>query len=125
MQDRLSTFFRLEEFQCKCGTCASKSPHPDLVKKLDILRSAYGQPIIITSGLRCEAYNALVGGVQDSEHITGEAVDIACPDSTARYRLLETSLGSRALFNRIGIGKTFLHLGVSRINPGVIWTYYK
>lgn len=43
---------------------------------LDPLREAYGKPIIITSGFRCEELNRLVGGSKTSQHRTGQAADI-------------------------------------------------
>ena len=43
---------------------------------LDPLREAYGKPIIVTSGFRCERLNKLVNGSKTSQHRTGQAVDI-------------------------------------------------
>ena len=43
---------------------------------LDPLREVYGNPIIITSGFRCEELNRLVGGSKTSHHRTGQAADI-------------------------------------------------
>ena len=42
---------------------------------LDPLREKLGKPIIITSGYRNPEYNKKVGGVKDSQHTKGEAVD--------------------------------------------------
>lgn len=43
---------------------------------LDPLREAWGEPIIVNSGFRCEALNKAVGGAPNSQHKTGEAADI-------------------------------------------------
>ena len=43
---------------------------------LDPIRSIYGRPIIVTSGYRCPALNAAVGGVANSQHTLGEAADL-------------------------------------------------
>ena len=43
---------------------------------LDPLREAYGKPIIVTSGYRCEKLNRAVGGAKNSQHCLGEAADI-------------------------------------------------
>ena len=40
-------------------------------KILDPLREAYGKPIIVTSGFRCEELNKLIGGSKTSQHRTG------------------------------------------------------
>lgn len=45
-------------------------------KILDPLREAYGKPIIVTSGFRCEELNSLIGGSKTSQHRTGQAADI-------------------------------------------------
>lgn len=42
---------------------------------LDPIRERFAVPMIITSGYRCERLNKLVGGVNNSQHIKGEAVD--------------------------------------------------
>ena len=40
------------------------------------MREAYGKPIIVTSGSRCEKLNKAVGGAASSQHVKGEAADI-------------------------------------------------
>ena len=45
-------------------------------KILDPLREAYGKPIIVTSGFRCEELNRLIGGSKTSQHRSGQAADI-------------------------------------------------
>ena len=45
-------------------------------KVLDPLREAYGKPIIVTSGYRCEKLNKAVGGVYNSQHLKGQAADL-------------------------------------------------
>lgn len=43
---------------------------------LDSVRVRYGGPIVITSGYRSPALNKAVGGVNNSKHLRGIAVDI-------------------------------------------------
>lgn len=47
-----------------------------LIKFLNPLRKSWGAAIIVNSGFRCKHLNDRVGGVQDSSHLTGNAVDI-------------------------------------------------
>lgn len=58
----------------------SKSEEDNLIvlveNILDPLREAYGKPIIVTSGYRCEELNRLIGGSKTSQHRSGQAVDI-------------------------------------------------
>lgn len=43
---------------------------------LQPLRDAWGGPITITSGYRCAALNAVVGGSRTSAHVSGYAADL-------------------------------------------------
>ena len=56
---------------------------------LDPLREAYGKPVIVTSGYRCEALNKAVGGSKTSEHMKGMAADIVgTPNTKAENKKL-------------------------------------
>lgn len=44
---------------------------------LDDVRVRYGKPIVINSGYRSPDVNTAVGGVRNSKHLDGLAVDIA------------------------------------------------
>jgi len=71
--------FKFSEFDSKDG-----APMPADVKKnikklagyLEVIRSALGVPVKISSGYRSPARNSQVGGVKDSYHMKGMAVDI-------------------------------------------------
>lgn len=47
---------------------------------LQPLRDHFRVPLTINSGYRCPALNRAVGGVANSQHMTGEAADIKAPD---------------------------------------------
>lgn len=47
-----------------------------VAEQLELIRNTYKQPIIIKSGYRCEELNKAVGGVSNSFHRSGLAVDI-------------------------------------------------
>lgn len=68
-----------EEFRCGCGGkyCCGYPTRMKAkeLKHIQTIRTHYGRPMTITSGLRCDKYNAEVGGVPDSRHKTGYAVD--------------------------------------------------
>lgn len=113
-------YFTWDEFACNCGACQNKIDH-SLVEDLDRIRDNLQEPMVITSGYRCESYNREVGGVEGSAHTKGLAVDIACNTSQMRYKLLSELLGH---FYRIGIAKDFIHADRDPTKPqGVIWTY--
>ena len=73
-------FFDKEEMRCKCGgKYCDGYPHeiqPLLMQILDRARKWSGHPIVIISGLRCDDWNRIQGGVHNSQHKYGEAVDV-------------------------------------------------
>lgn len=57
---------------------------------LEPLRQHFGTPVVISSGYRCPALNRAVGGVPNSQHLTGEAADIVLPKlADAFYWLID------------------------------------
>lgn len=62
---------------------------------LNPLRRAWGRPVTVTSGYRCQRLNAAVGGARNSQHIVGEAADITAGSSADNRRLFQliVSLG--------------------------------
>jgi hypothetical protein len=99
--------------------------HPDLVATLTQLERRMGFELHLNSGHRTMEQNAAVGGVPKSEHTSSPAqgADVRCLSSATRYKMLREllSMGVR----RIGIGETFVHVGVAMDKPqDCIWTYY-
>lgn len=110
----MARYFTKDEFDCKCG-CGFNNVSDDLVAKLDQARHEYGAPMVVTSGCRCKAHNAKVGGVGDSTHVLGEAADIATTNET-RLPIL------RALIKRfdrvfVDYNRNFIHVDVSTTKP--------
>ena|SRR5690554_4314680 len=110
--------FRRAEF----GHSGDVEPCPELVRILDEAREAVGRPFVINSGIRTPERNRAVGGSETSSHLTGHAVDIRCPDVRFRFLALRALIDAGA--ERIGIGRTFIHVDT---DPGksqeVIWLY--
>lgn len=108
-------------YACSCGDC-DDAPTTRFLNMLDDAREYAGVPFAVNSGPRCEGYNALVGGSEESEHLTGEAADIDAPTSRARNAIIRGAI--QAGFTRIGIGSNFVHLGCSEDKPqNVMWVY--
>lgn len=74
----LSKNFSRHEFACE-DNCGFDSISPELVETLQVIRAAAGRSVVITSGCRCAAQNALDGGVANSSHRTGKAADFYVP----------------------------------------------
>lgn len=67
--------FKKSEFTCKCG-CNLNNMHLEVVKIADEIREHFGKPCIVTSGSRCAKHNKEVGGVANSRHLIGKAIDL-------------------------------------------------
>ena len=66
--------------EASAGPATPEMPQePELLEKIEALRCYFGRPVIITSGVRCEARNEEVGGVSWSFHKRGCAADLYCP----------------------------------------------
>ena len=93
---QLTRNFKLEEF-LKLATHPDNVPGMQVVtnlqygvtKILQPLRDIMGKPIIINSGYRNPEYNAAVGGVKNSQHLTGCAADIRMKDPAFFSEMLE------------------------------------
>lgn len=99
--------------------------HPILLRHLLAIEEAVGVELEIESGYRDPEHNKDVGGVEHSEHTydPAEGADVRCLRSATRFTIVKTAL-ERGL-TRIGIGQTFVHLGISESLPqAVMWTYY-
>jgi uncharacterized protein YcbK (DUF882 family) len=94
----------------------------EIVWRLEATRLMIGQPLVIQSGMRTEAHNAEVGGVDGSAHTGGWAVDAGARTSPQRISLVRAALAVG--INRIGIGTTFVHLDCDPTKPSpVMWLY--
>ena len=115
----MSEHFKIEEFLCRCG-CNKVFVHPDLIPTLERIRGGYGLPMIITSGYRCLDYNKILFG--GPEHPAGEAADVWCVGDENRFKLVSVCLA--AGIKRLGIGRDFIHIGISKTLPQpAIWLY--
>lgn len=90
---------------------------------LEPLRAAYGMPITISSGYRCEKLNKAVGGVPTSVHQKGLAADLTVGGSFNKFRdfVVEWAKKNRIKFDQILLessgGTKWIHIGL-RNNAG-------
>lgn len=72
-------YWTREEFRCQCGGkyCNGFPVEPDqtLVELVDDLRHEAGRPGHRSSGIRCQVWNEKQGGVWNSRHKDGKALD--------------------------------------------------
>lgn len=87
---------------------------------LDVIRSHWGQPLLLSSGYRVPALNTAVGGSPTSDHQNGLAVDIKLPTWSKRklselYNLIYemTEQGTIEIDQIIYYrGKKIIHIGI-------------
>lgn len=101
----------------------------EMCNELDKVRVAYGSAIIITSGYRDPATNSRVGGVSNSMHLTGLAVDIK--PAQGNIYTFQKWIDER-WYGRLGYGakRGFVHLDMknnkgymSGGSKGTRWNY--
>lgn len=84
-------FFDREEFKCKCGGQYCDGYPAEMQEKVvriaDAARKHFGRPAHVVSGLRCETWNTIQGGVWNSQHRYGEAIDLQIPGVTGAQLL--------------------------------------
>lgn len=72
--------FDREEFRCKCGGKYCNGFPAEMqeavVRIADAARNHFDRPAHVVSGLRCKTWNQLQGGVDNSQHQYGEAIDL-------------------------------------------------
>jgi len=73
---------------------------------LQPLRDAWGEPLVINSGYRCPELNKAVGGVPSSQHVLGEAADVACRNP---WQLAELARVLKLPYDQMILYPTFVH----------------
>lgn len=115
-------YFNYSEFDSPDVQGSGQLMDKELLDMLDDVRDKFDKPIHINSGFRTPAHNEAVGGAENSSHLKGLAVDIACDNSIDRFDLINCLLDVG--FSRIGVAKTFIHADIDfDKSNGVMWTY--
>lgn len=117
----LRWFSEAEFKRCK-PSCSVSDCNEDALLRLDTLRDYCGFPIILNSAYRSPDYELSKGRKGTSSHCKGLAFDVRCNDSYQRALLVRFAIDVG--FNRIGIGKNYIHLDCDsdKFNP-CIWLY--
>ena len=106
----------------KLPACCEESLDALMTEVLEPARRRLGKPIVINSGYRCSVHNATVGGVVNSQHMKGEAADIA---PMARFqgpsfrfqdelKRLQRIIVENGVFDQLIVYPTFLHVSYKR-----------
>lgn len=104
-------YFKKSEFRCKCG-CGSDTMNETLIRVADRVREHFGKPITVSSGRRCANHNARVGGVSNSRHLGGKAMDFCVSGKTAS-QVLEYVQKQPEIRYAYAIDGSYVHMDVN------------
>ena len=111
-------YFTRAEFKCKCGGKYCNGYPAEMqeavVKIADAAREHFGRPAHVISGLRCERWNAHEGGVANSQHMYGEAIDLRIDGVSAETlrRFVASCPGHRYSYC---INSTNVHFDINKV----------
>jgi hypothetical protein len=122
----LTEHFTLEELvasQIAARRRIDNRPAPDIIENLrrvggvlEQVRAAVGKPITVSSGYRCPALNAAVGGARDSAHLQGLAADINV-SGMAPKALAKAIIAAGIQFDQLIYEGTWVHIGLAPGKP--------
>lgn len=96
--------------KCICNVITSFEVRDAIKSLVDTvlqpLRDAWGKPLHINSGYRCPELNSEVGGMPTSQHVKGEAADVACDNPVELARL---AASMHLPYDQMILYPTFVH----------------
>nr|DAM99333.1 MAG TPA: peptidase [Caudoviricetes sp.] len=99
-------------------TAAVRDAVKELVEKvLQPLRDRVGHPLRINSGYRCPELNRAVGGVATSQHVKGEAADIAAEDPHELAKVVRDTPEIWREVDQMILYPTFVHFSHRKGGP--------
>lgn len=106
-------YFDRAEFKCKCGKCGGfpVEPQEKLVRAADKVRNYFGKTITVSSGVRCTDHNKKVGGVSNSRHLKGKAMDF-CVSGMSASMVLPYVKSLSDIRYAYAIDSNFVHMDI-------------
>lgn len=109
-------YWTREEWRCQCGGkyCNGFPAEPDqtLVELVDDVRAELGVPCHRSSGIRCTLHNANEGGVWNSKHLGGKALDFMAEGRSAQEVLAVVLNDTRTNYAYIIDNGPYVHVDV-------------
>lgn len=103
-------YFEKSEFRCRCG-CGADTMEEKLIREADDVRAHFGAPMTVSSGRRCASHNARVGGVSNSRHLSGKAMDF-CVKGKSSQTVLEYVQKKSNIRYAYAIDGSYVHMDV-------------
>ena len=111
-------YFTRAEFKCKCGGQYCDGYPAEMqeavVKIADAARAHFGRPAHVISGLRCKQWNAHEGGVETSQHMYGEAIDL-CIEGVSAETLRQFAAAQPGHRYSYCINSTNVHFDIPKV----------
>ena len=111
-------YFTRDEFACKCKQYGKAycngypvEPSQKLVKLAEKVRTHFNAPITVSSGIRCKQHNKNQGGVDNSRHTLGTAMDFAVKNKTSAQVLAYVKTLSEVAYC-YAINDSYVHMDV-------------
>lgn len=108
-------YFDRDEFKCKCGGKHCNGfpvePKEKLIRVADRVRGHFGASCNVSSGIRCTQHNAKVGGVTNSRHKQGKAMDFTVKGKTA-MEVLEYVQKQKEIRYAYAIDQNYVHMDI-------------
>jgi uncharacterized protein YcbK (DUF882 family) len=104
-------YFQRSEFRCKCG-CGADNMEEKLIREAEDVRVHFGAPVTVSSGRRCKNHNARVGGVANSRHLSGKAMDF-CVKGKSSQTVLEYVQKKPNIRYAYAIDGSYVHMDVN------------
>ena len=108
-------YFSRKEFACKCSSYCDGYPaqmQRGVVELADRAREELKGVGFVSSGLRCPQHNANVGGVSNSRHLSGKAIDLRIEGKSARQTLAWVQKQPEVRY-AYAIDANFVHMDVA------------
>ena len=117
-----SKHFSNKELSCRC--CGANEMKPKFLEALERVRVAFNHPMTVSSCFRCSQHNYEVGGVKNSSHMAGEAIDILIENGRPRHRLIKIAMLDPDFgHGGIGVYPTFVHLDIRKRGHPTLFTF--
>lgn len=107
-------YFSRKEFACKCGKYCDGYPAQmkrNVVELADKAREELKGAGFVSSGLRCNQHNTNVGGVSDSRHLIGKAVDLRIEGKSAK-QILSWAKNQPQIRYAYAIDQNYVHMDI-------------
>ena len=110
-------YFTRDEFKCKCGGRYCNGYPAEMQKEVVAVanraRRIFGARAYVISGLRCAQHNANEGGVANSQHMYGEAIDL-CIEGVTADQLLAFIVAQPEIRYAYAINATNVHFDIPK-----------